>query len=491
MIGKAELLGIAGVLRLNPHIVEKDYALGWALAGIFAHPELTESWVFKGGTCLKKCYFETYRFSEDLDFTLRDGTHLDEAFLKRVFAEIFEWIYEHSGLEFPADSQDFEIFENPRGNPSCQGRLSYRGPVSPRSGGLPRIKLDLTTDERLVLAPVRVPIFHPYSDAPDGGIEVLAYAYEEAFGEKVRALAERTRPRDLYDVINLYRNEEARPSPAVLLDVLRQKCEFKGIAVPQAGDLDGHRADLEGSWANMLAHQLPDLPPVASFWDALPEFFAWLGGATAPAIPAAYMMAPGESVIRERTLRLPVSSRIQSALEVTRFAAANRLCIELDYTDERGRGSIRLIEPYSLRRTRDNNIILHAWNIDRNAHRSYRVDRIQGARTTNRSFTPRYAVELSPSGPILIPPPQRSPSGTGTAGGLGLVRASSRPARSARRPARQSLSSFGQGPTYIYQCGMCGKKFRRKNRNSRLNKHKAPGGFPCSGRTGFLFDTQY
>jgi predicted nucleotidyltransferase component of viral defense system len=59
MIGKAELLGIAAALRLNPHVVEKDYALGWALAGIFAHEELTDRWVFKGGTCLKKCYFET------------------------------------------------------------------------------------------------------------------------------------------------------------------------------------------------------------------------------------------------------------------------------------------------------------------------------------------------------------------------------------------------------------------------------------------------
>lgn len=35
MIGKAELLGIANALRLNPHVVEKDYALGWVLAGIF------------------------------------------------------------------------------------------------------------------------------------------------------------------------------------------------------------------------------------------------------------------------------------------------------------------------------------------------------------------------------------------------------------------------------------------------------------------------
>ncbi len=30
-------------------------------------------WVFKGGTCLKKCYIETYRFSEDLDFTVLPG----------------------------------------------------------------------------------------------------------------------------------------------------------------------------------------------------------------------------------------------------------------------------------------------------------------------------------------------------------------------------------------------------------------------------------
>jgi len=361
--------------------------------------------------------------------------------------------------------------------------VSYRGPVSPRSGGLPRIKLDLTADEHLVLAPVRVPIFHPYSDAPGGGIEVLAYAYEEAFGEKVRALAERTRPRDLYDVINLYRNTDARPSPAVLLDVLRQKCEFKGIALPQNGDLDGHRDDLEGSWGDMLAHQLPDLPPVASFWDALPEFFGWLAGGLTPQIPAAYTMAAGETIIRERTLRLPVSGQAQSYLEVIRFAAANRLCVDLDYN-----GSTRRIEPYSLRRTQDDNIILHAWSVDRNEHRSYRVDRVQGARTTGRSFTPRYAVELTPSGPVAIPPTQRTSSGSSGDAGFGAVRA---PRRPARRPARRSTSSFGQGPTYIYQCGMCGKKFRRKTQSSGLNKHKAPGGFPCSSRTGYLVDTRY
>ena len=53
-------------------MVEKDYVLGWFLWAIGADPMLSTSWVFKGGTCLKKCYFETYSFSEDLDFTVRD-----------------------------------------------------------------------------------------------------------------------------------------------------------------------------------------------------------------------------------------------------------------------------------------------------------------------------------------------------------------------------------------------------------------------------------
>ena len=47
MIDKRELLDEAAALSLLPHVVEKDYALGWALAGIYAHPDLEDSWIFK------------------------------------------------------------------------------------------------------------------------------------------------------------------------------------------------------------------------------------------------------------------------------------------------------------------------------------------------------------------------------------------------------------------------------------------------------------
>ena len=154
MIDKREILEAASSFSLLPNVVEKDYVLGWILAGINAHEELAESWVFKGGTCLKKCYFETYRFSEDLDFTLRDEGHIDEDFLRPVFEEVTGWVAEQSGLSIPADQLEFDIYENPRGHLNSQGKIAYRGPVSPTSGGWPKIKLDLTADERLVLPSV-------------------------------------------------------------------------------------------------------------------------------------------------------------------------------------------------------------------------------------------------------------------------------------------------------------------------------------------------
>ena len=54
---------------LTEDVVEKDYVLGWLLWGIGSDENLGPTWIFKGGTCLKKCFMETYRFSEDLDFS--------------------------------------------------------------------------------------------------------------------------------------------------------------------------------------------------------------------------------------------------------------------------------------------------------------------------------------------------------------------------------------------------------------------------------------
>jgi len=473
VIDKREILETASSLGLLPSVVEKDYVLGWLLAGIHAHPELTDAWVFKGGTCLKKCYFETYRFSEDLDFTLRDESGLEDGFLRRVLGEVVEWVSDESGLTIPSEQLAFDIYENPRGRRSCQGKVGYRGPVSPTSGsgGWPKIKLDLTADEALVLPSVKRAVFHPYTDSPEGGMWINSYAYEEAFGEKIRALGERTRPRDLYDVINLYRHGDTRPSAALLLDVLTKKCAYKGITLPSIESLEPHRNDLESMWDNMLGHQLPVLPPVADFWAALPEVFGWIMGGEETPQPVAITAGAAEITIRSRELPRGIPTRTRGPLEIIRFAAANHLCVDLEYD-----GSTRRIEPYSLRETRDGNFVLYATRSDSGEPRSYRIDRMQGASVSNQSFSPRFLIELTTEGPLSIPPTARTGNGSPSFG---------RPA------ARQATRPASSGPVYVYRCPVCGKSFDRRSMDGSLNAHKSPKGYPCSGRTGIYVRTKY
>jgi predicted nucleotidyltransferase component of viral defense system len=475
MIGRDEILRVANTLGLEPRVVEKDYVLGWVLHNIARDPLLGESWVFKGGTCLKKCFFETYRFSEDLDFTVTDPGQLNEDILIERFRAIGERLYDETGIELPAELLRFKIWSGKFGKPAGEGRLSYRGPIAPRGGDLPRIKIDLTADEALVLPPVIRNVSHAYSDVPPEGMTARCYAFEEVFGEKVRALGERARPRDLYDVINLFRNGEFRAAAAVIRDVLRQKCAFKSIRIPTFEALGGFRDELFGEWGNMLGHQLPSLPPVESFWDALPEFFAWLAGASAPIAVSAYPLAAGDQVLRAPAGAIRIPGRSTPAIEVIRFAGANRLCVDLDYVDDQGRRSIRTIEPYSLRRTQAGDIILHAVRADAEQHRSYRFDRIQGASVTNRTFTPRYAVELTPTGPLVAPEATSRVSATS-----GLPFGWGHPARVGRR------TSGPNGPVYVYRCPMCSKKFEHKTQNPALRRHKNSSGWDCSGRHGIF-----
>lgn len=391
MIPHAEILALRGEWLLRDDVIEKDYVLGWILAGIGARPELADHWVFKGGTCLRKCYYETYRFSEDLDFTvIKDGPEEPEE-LVEIFAEIGDWLFEQSGIEIVVDDDSFVRRRNRRGNTTTMGRIAYRGPRNAPT--LPKLKLDLTSDEVLVQSVVRRPILHPYTDASDIVGRITAYSISELLAEKTRALTERCRPRDLYDVINLHRHPELLGDPDRVLAGLKEKCRFAGVGVPDAASIreSPFRDELDQEWENMLGHQLPHLPPIEDYWTALDEFFEWLAGAPRTALPRAEL--GGRLDPHWTAPRSMVAWRSRSPMELIRFAGSNRLLIEIDYHGREGRSGPRVVEPYSLRTTLEGHLLLYVVN-DSGQLRSYRVDRIVGVRVLDRSFTPRYAVEF-------------------------------------------------------------------------------------------------
>jgi len=276
MIRAVEIMEAASVWGLRPDIVERDYVLGWLLAGLSEHPRIGTQWVFKGGTCLRKCYLETYRFSEDLDFTPTADASLDPDTITTWLIEVVERLGQATGIELPPDLVEFGARPNPRGGITVRGKVGYRGPLGPRTA--PKIRFDLTGDEIIVLAPVSRPVVHPYSDRPTPQSHIRCYPIEEVLAEKIRAMTERGRPRDLYDVVHIYHHEELRLDVGIVRGVLAQKCDRRGLPFPtlELWASSPNRDELESAWAGMLGHQLPALPSLESVWNEVEAFFSWL-----------------------------------------------------------------------------------------------------------------------------------------------------------------------------------------------------------------------
>jgi len=231
--------------------VERDYAQGWLLASLSKNVEMA----LKGGTGIRKVFIEDYRFSDDLDFTLlRDNGAED---VEGRVKEAVTSAKRDSGINFD-DALTFEEVEN-----GFQGSVYFR--ILRRTGSPLKIRLDMTLrDNEIVLLPLEMRgMFHTYSDVM--GAKVLSYSLLEVFAEKIRALFERTRPRDLYDVWRL--SELGLDVSGVVVD----KFNFKGVKM-DLDDLQDRIEHFGNAWDNSLRHQLSDLPAFDDVYEDVVEY---------------------------------------------------------------------------------------------------------------------------------------------------------------------------------------------------------------------------
>ena len=98
MILQKEIRQLAISWDVPPDTVDKDYVLGHFLAG--CHHHFGDQLIFKGGTCLRKCYFPNYRFSEALDFSSRAG---DFELTDGLIQQVCQNIQDHCGIRFHSE----------------------------------------------------------------------------------------------------------------------------------------------------------------------------------------------------------------------------------------------------------------------------------------------------------------------------------------------------------------------------------------------------
>jgi len=201
-------------------ILEKDVRLHMLLKALTEESESGPHLVFKGGTCLIKCYLDYPRFSTDLDFTWSHGKALESMSakefrrtlrpLQRTFLEALQKQASDQGLEFdPATDVQY-------GQSNRMMTIMLRYLSIARLPGL--IKVQINFVELLMYPPKRVDargllgVSLPSalalldSDLPSryaSPIPVDAYDAREILAEKGRALLTRQAAK-MKDILDLF-----------------------------------------------------------------------------------------------------------------------------------------------------------------------------------------------------------------------------------------------------------------------------------------------
>jgi len=250
---------MAGAMGVDPMILDLDYVLGVFL-GEWYREAATQALRFKGGTCLRKCYFSEHRFSRDLDFTAE--VELSEGEIDAMLDQVLLRIQEKFGLNLSERERRKRVIQDQRGGSTMEIRLYYRGPLR-RTGAPQTVQLHITTLTSEYLFPNKGEkrILHPYSDqAVLEDVNVPCYTLQEILSEKLRAICGQRRfaiSRDVYDIHKVLKFE-----PIELGEIqgpLKQKFAARNIKIKdiRMGDFASRKVEFERDWHRDLIHLLP------------------------------------------------------------------------------------------------------------------------------------------------------------------------------------------------------------------------------------------
>ena len=166
----------------NTH-VEQDLVLSRALVEMSNRPVVAEQAVLRGGTALHKLFFQPpARYSEDIDLVQREAGPIGPL-INDVRATLDPW------LGIPKWKTGHGRFT-----------LYYRFDTTFEPSVRMRVKLEINTREHLAVGGFTSREFSVSNPWFSGSAEVATYHLSELLGTKLRALYQRKKGRDLFDL---------------------------------------------------------------------------------------------------------------------------------------------------------------------------------------------------------------------------------------------------------------------------------------------------
>ena len=163
---------------------EKDLSIESIIEGVYSNDYLKENLIFKGGTALHKSYLQkNLRFSEDIDLNQRYNVPLEQ--LKKEMEQVLQ------SIGFPLDTH---FLDTP------YGMIFYARYFSITKNTEDYVKIDVNCNEHFNLLDFKKKKLHLNNPYISKTIDVITYDLNELVGQKICALFERSKGRDLMDV---------------------------------------------------------------------------------------------------------------------------------------------------------------------------------------------------------------------------------------------------------------------------------------------------
>lgn len=200
---------------VSDHQVEQDLVISRAIVEIFSVPNLGPRLAFRGGTALYKLHLHpAARYSEDIDLVQVSPEPIGDTF-DVVRTVLDPWL-----------GQPRRVLKEGRVN------LVYRFASADQPPKMLRLKIEINSREHFTeLGHVRVP-YEMNSEWWSGKAEVTTFELEELLGTKLRALYQRRRGRDLFDL--WYALAHAKVSPEQIGRCFDRYMNESGHSVPRS-----------------------------------------------------------------------------------------------------------------------------------------------------------------------------------------------------------------------------------------------------------------
>ncbi|TAD97040.1 MAG: nucleotidyl transferase AbiEii/AbiGii toxin family protein [Bacteroidetes bacterium] len=262
MINKNEIDKLAQEQNIRATTIDKDWVLGHFIDAIYTIEECFNNLIFKGGTCLKKCRFSDYRFSEDLDFT---SVSKDFVFDMKMLKKIVELVEKRTEMALNIESLENLQFKDQKTG-YC-AKIKFWGANHSKNQQPPHpnrwqtsIKIEIILYEKMIFTPEIANVIHNYSDKlTENAQNIPIYSVNEVLAEKIRALIQRsyTAPRDYFDIWYLSKNIENIDWQKVVQGFY-EKMTYKNLQFAGIEQLINEKNDkiLKSAWKNSLEHQI-------------------------------------------------------------------------------------------------------------------------------------------------------------------------------------------------------------------------------------------